>query len=156
MALEEIAAGADIPIPRFLGQSPGGLDSSGDSDMKNYAMKIASTQDQHLTGPARMADMVIARDAGLDMPPRFRWRSLVDISDQEQADILEKTTNAVDKMVAGYYATEDDAQAIITERTGVQFSDPVPEKPEPMLDLPEDGPPSPDDDGDGDAPPSGS
>ena len=59
-------------------------------------------------------------------------------------------------MVAGYYATEEDAQAIITERTGVQFSDPVPEKPEPMLDLPEDGPPSPDDDGDGDAPPSGS
>ena len=82
--------------------------------MKNYAMKIASSQEQNLTGPARMADMVIARDAGLDMPPRFEWRLLVDISDQEQAETLKNVSDSVSTLVERFIIREDQAQDIVS------------------------------------------
>ena len=135
--VEDIAAAGDIPLTRFLGQSPGGLDSSGDSDAKNYALLIAGMQARMLTAPTKQADVVIARDAGLDDPPAFDWQPLVDLTDQEQAEILKTTSEAATGMVGSFIATEGDAQRLVSERTGFRFREGVPEPPEPDLGIEE-------------------
>lgn len=46
--LQILSAGSDIPATRFLGQSPGGLNATGDSDLENYYNHIAAWQRMHL------------------------------------------------------------------------------------------------------------
>lgn len=43
-----LAAGSDIPATRFLGQAPGGLNATGESDLENYYNNIASWQNTRL------------------------------------------------------------------------------------------------------------
>lgn len=42
--LQILSAGSDIPATRFLGQSPGGLNATGDSDLENYYNHLSSWQ----------------------------------------------------------------------------------------------------------------
>ena len=59
-----LAAAADIPATRFWGQSPVGMNATGESDMKNYASNVAAQQKRLLTEPLRTLDVVLARSAG--------------------------------------------------------------------------------------------
>lgn len=43
-----LSAASDIPATRFLGQAPGGLNATGESDQANYYDMVASFQRQHL------------------------------------------------------------------------------------------------------------
>lgn len=48
----QVAAGAaDIPLTRFLGQSPGGLQSTGESDLRNYYDRLKGEQETALRPP---------------------------------------------------------------------------------------------------------
>lgn len=42
--LQILSAGSDIPATRFLGQAPGGLNATGESDLENYYNHIAAWQ----------------------------------------------------------------------------------------------------------------
>lgn len=46
--LQILSAGSDIPATRFLGQAPGGLNATGESDLENYYNHIASWQRMRL------------------------------------------------------------------------------------------------------------
>lgn len=46
--LQVLSAGGDIPATRFLGQAPGGLNATGDSDLENYYNSIGADQNQRL------------------------------------------------------------------------------------------------------------
>lgn len=46
--LQILSAGSDIPATRFLGQAPGGLNATGDSDLENYYNNVASWQRSRL------------------------------------------------------------------------------------------------------------
>lgn len=46
--LQVLSAASDIPATRFLGQAPGGLNATGDSDLENYYNSIESQQRQRL------------------------------------------------------------------------------------------------------------
>ena len=46
-----VSGAAEVPMTRFLGQSPAGMSSTGDGDMKNYYDKIQSIQMLEI-GPA--------------------------------------------------------------------------------------------------------
>src|SRR6185312_12636580 len=43
-----LSAASDIPATRFLGQSPGGLNATGDSDLENYYGRLEGEQEQTL------------------------------------------------------------------------------------------------------------
>jgi phage-related protein (TIGR01555 family) len=89
----QIAAGAaDIPATRFLGQSPAGLNSTGDSDMQNYYDRIASDQELRLSPALEKLDKAIIRSSlGTSDPAIFyNWNSLWQMSDNEKADIAKK------------------------------------------------------------------
>lgn len=46
--LQILSAGSDIPATRFLGEAPGGLNSTGRSDLENYYNMIRAWQQSHI------------------------------------------------------------------------------------------------------------
>lgn len=82
-------AAADIPATRFLGQSPAGLSSTGESDIRNYYDRVASDQAMKLTpAMARLDDVIVASALG-SRPSEihYRWNSLWQMTDKEKAEI---------------------------------------------------------------------
>ena len=81
-----LCAAADIPATRFWGRSPEGMNSTGESDMKNYANHVRAMQNRMLNDPLKILDQVLVRSAGLgEEPPEFEWRSIIDSSAEEEA-----------------------------------------------------------------------
>lgn len=82
-------AAADIPATRFLGQSPQGLSSTGESDTRNYYDRVSSEQEMKLTPAMSRLDEVIIRSALGDRPDEvyYEWRSLWQMTDKEKAEI---------------------------------------------------------------------
>lgn len=86
----QVAAGAaDIPVTRLLGQSPSGLSSTGESDVRNYYDQVSARQENELRPTLSRLDEVLIRSALGARPPEvhYRWASLWQISDKERADI---------------------------------------------------------------------
>ena len=79
-----VAAMAGIPATRFLSRAPDGMDATGDSDMKNYAIHVGSMQRLMLAEPLKFLDMAIARHVGLAAPPEYEWQPLMDLSESER------------------------------------------------------------------------
>jgi len=96
MYLQVAAGAADIPVTRFLGQSPAGLNSTGESDLQNYYDRVASDQELRLTPALEKLDKVLVRSAlGTDDPNIFyNWNSLWQMDDGAKADIQKKKAEA--------------------------------------------------------------
>ncbi len=108
---KRLAAIADIPITRFLATSPGGLNATGDSDAKNYAIRIASMQENLLTDPLHTLDTAIAAHAGLDMEDEeWYWVPLLELSDLEKAEAIELTTKAITAVYREGLVDEEEAR----------------------------------------------
>lgn len=94
----QIASGAaDIPATRLLGQTPGGLQSTGESDLRNYYDRISAGQNLNLRPALYRLDEVLIRSALGVRPPEvhYVWAPLWQISEKERAEIAEsksKTT----------------------------------------------------------------
>ena len=87
----QIAAGAaDIPVTRLLGQSPSGMNSTGESDVRNYYDRLASEQNVFLRPRVEKLDEVLIR-SGLGARPEevhFAFSPLWQLGEKEQADIF--------------------------------------------------------------------
>lgn len=85
-----IAAGAaDIPATRFLGQSPDGMNATGESDMLNYENRLSSEQELVLRPPMeRLFDVMICSALG-SRPAEVDWKfaPLRQMTEAQQADI---------------------------------------------------------------------
>lgn len=93
----QIASGAaDIPATRFLGQAPGGLNATGDADIRNYYDRLAGEQTTVLMPAMAVLDEVIIRSALGSRPPEiyYEWNSLWQLSDNDKADIALKKAQA--------------------------------------------------------------
>ncbi|MGY2049582.1 DUF1073 domain-containing protein [Methylobacterium sp. JK268] len=87
--LQTAAGAADIPVTRLLGQSPAGLDATGDSDLRNYYDHVAARQAVELTPALARLDALLLRDAlGRSAPEVwYAWRPLLRDSEREKAEI---------------------------------------------------------------------
>lgn len=85
--IEILAGAADIPITRFMGQSPGGLNSTGDSDIRNYYDGIASKQENELRPALEKLDTVLLRIAGAPGTASYTWNNLWQLTQQEQVSV---------------------------------------------------------------------
>jgi uncharacterized protein len=88
-----IASGAaDIPATRMLGQSPIGMNATGESDIRNYYDRISSDQEVILRPALSRLDEVIHRSAlgKFDDNIYYEWKSLWQMTDTERADIAVK------------------------------------------------------------------
>jgi len=92
-----IASGAsDIPVTRFLGQSPAGMNATGESDIRNYYDRVRADQTTELTPTMHILDECIVRSAFGSRPDDvwYEWRPLWAMSENEKADVAYKKAQA--------------------------------------------------------------
>ena len=73
--IQILSAGSDIPATRFLGQAPGGLNATGESDLENYYNVIDAYQRQRIEPQLRRACDVVGY---WKFPKQWeKWRELL-------------------------------------------------------------------------------
>lgn len=89
-----LAAGSDIPATRFLGQAPGGLNATGESDLENYYNNVASWQNTVLkANEIKMYNILgvscFGREKWQSIKPEFdiEYKQLWNLSETEQATV---------------------------------------------------------------------
>lgn len=127
-----VAAARKIPMTRFTGSPPVGLNATGESDMKNYVMMMEANRENrfhdHLDN---RLDMVLARNAGMKEPPEYEWRSLLQLSDTEIAEAFEKKVLGLKAAAESYFIDEDEGREALNGDPVVgDLHGPPPEPPE--------------------------
>ncbi len=109
MMLQITSGAVDIPAPRFMAQSPGGLNASGDADIRNYYDMISAMQQNTVSPAMKMLDECLIRSALGVRPPEvhYIWSSLWQMSEKERAEIRDRNASSASKLVdAGIYPPE--------------------------------------------------
>jgi uncharacterized protein len=94
----QLSGAADTPLTRMFGQSPGGMNSTGDSDLENYRDSLKSSQVTDLAEPIQTLYELTHRSLyGEDLPDEFGWEfsPLGQLKDQDKASITGTITSAV-------------------------------------------------------------
>lgn len=111
---QQLSGATGIPLVRLFGQAPAGLNSTGESDFRQYYDEIAQQQDQRLRpGIGKILALEHRSLFGTDLPDGFAFEfvPLWQLTEEEKANVLEKKTNAV---VTAYDA------ALISEQTALR------------------------------------
>lgn len=99
--LQIVSGAADIPLTRFLGSSPGGLNSTGESDLRNYYDSLSSYRADTIRPVIERIDDVLAADAGGTLSANEWWDfgPLWEPSPKEKAEIADKKASTTQKYV---------------------------------------------------------
>lgn len=95
---QQLSGALQIPLVRLFGQSPAGLNSTGDGEMRQYHESIAQQQERRLRpGVTKLLDVLCRSELGVAPPDdfSFEFNSLEKMSDADKADIAQKTTASV-------------------------------------------------------------
>lgn len=95
---QQLSGATQIPLVRLFGQSPAGLNSSGDSDLRTYYDGISQRQNASLRdGMSRLIALLSRSVLGVDWPDDadFDFRSLWQLDDTEKATIAKTIAEAV-------------------------------------------------------------
>lgn len=104
---QQLSGALQIPLVRLFGQSPAGLNSSGESDLRTFYDHIRQQQRRHLLGGITTTYKLIAQSEGIQLPPDFSldFKSLWDLDDVQKAEVADKTektvADAYDKAIIG-------------------------------------------------------
>lgn len=112
--IEQLSGALQIPLTRLLGQSPGGLSSTGDSDITTYYDNIQKQQEVRLrSAMTKILDLTCRSTLGYALPGgvRFKFNPLYTMDEPERAEVAVKTTGAI---VSAFQA------GIIDKRTALQ------------------------------------
>ena len=97
-----VSGAADIPATRLLGQSPAGLNSTGEADLRNYYDRVSAMQEIEMTPALFRLDECLIRSAlgARDPDIHYRWAPLWQMTDKERADIFKTKADAA-RAIAG-------------------------------------------------------
>lgn len=97
--LQVVAGASDIPVTRLLGESPKGLNATGETDIRNYYDNVSSRQQIELRPALANLDEMVIRSALGSRPAEiyYEWAPLWQLSDKEKADIQWLKTQAAEK-----------------------------------------------------------
>ena len=109
---QQLSGALQIPLVRLFGQSPVGLNSSGESDLRTYYDGIRKDQKAELGPGVTKMYRAIARSEGVDLPEGFSvdFRSLHQLTEKEKSEVAEQDVRAIT-------AAEDGG--IISQRTAM-------------------------------------
>lgn len=128
---EQISGATGIPLVRLFGQSPAGLSSTGESDLRNYYDHINKLQENQMrAGIHKILEVMSRSELGKKLPDGFTFdfNSLWQMSDTEKSTIASNDANTVSTLyTSGVYTKkialrEIQQQAQITGR-GTNISD---------------------------------
>lgn len=109
-ALQCVSGAADIPITRFLGQSPAGMSSTGESDLRNYYDAVASMQTLEIDPALSILNEVLIRSALGDRPAdvNYQWSSLWQMDDVQKATVSKSVAETIKILSETRLFPEDD------------------------------------------------
>ena len=100
---EQISGALQIPLVRLFGQSPAGLNSSGESDLLTYYDSLSKQQEQKLRAPlVKIVDILSRSVLGKAMPrgSRIAFNPLWLTKDAERVETASKTIDTILKVHA--------------------------------------------------------
>lgn len=105
---QHAAGAADIPTTRFMGMSPGGMNSTGESDLRNYYDRVSAGQALEMSPAMMRLDEALIRSAtGARKPAiHYEWNPLWQLGEKDKADIF-KTKSDAARTLAGTGGTSE-------------------------------------------------
>ena len=129
-----VAAAAEIPLTRFWGTSPVGLNATGDGDMRNYVLTLEAERQNILPPVYDRIDEIIFRSEGLGDPEEYRWPSLLELGEDEIAQAAKTKAEALAAAINAGIMDEDEARdALSGDEVFGELSGEAPGLPEPIL-----------------------
>lgn len=95
---QQLSGATQIPLVRLFGQSPAGLNSTGESDLRNYYDAIKAKQQKDLREPVNKLSTILYRSAVGGNPPegfRAEFNPLWQMSDTEKGALAKTIVEAV-------------------------------------------------------------
>lgn len=99
---QQVSGALQIPLVRLLGQSPAGLNSTGESDLRTYYDGINQQQNRYLKLGMLTTIRMIGRSIGVSIPSgfNFKFRPLWQLTEKDKADVAKVTTDTVSAALA--------------------------------------------------------
>lgn len=100
---QQLSGGFGVPLVRLFGQSPAGLNSTGESDFRNYYDGINATQNRDYKVPVTITYRMLAASAGIKLDDAFgiKFRPLWQLDEVQKADHASKTVTTAAAAVEG-------------------------------------------------------
>ncbi|MDQ9023188.1 DUF1073 domain-containing protein [Acinetobacter sichuanensis] len=98
---QQLSGALGIPLVRLFGQSPAGLNATGESDLANYYDNINQQQEGRMRSPLhRLLEVVSQSALGKPLPTSFKFdfASLWQMDDKTKAEVANTTADAVTKV----------------------------------------------------------
>jgi phage-related protein (TIGR01555 family) len=94
---QQLSGALQIPLVRLFGQSPAGLNATGESDIRNYYDSINQLQERDMRRALELLLDVTMRSEGIGKPDGFTWEfsPLWQLSDKEKADVAQQYSTAI-------------------------------------------------------------
>lgn len=94
---QQIAGALQIPLVRLLGQSPAGLNATGEGDLRTYYDGIAKRQKKQMKRPVLALYEIMARSLGIDVSGglRIRFKPLWQLDEKAKAEVAKSKTESV-------------------------------------------------------------
>jgi len=96
-SLKRIAAAAEIPATIFLGQSPDGMNATGDSDLSIFSDRLTAIREINIDPFLYKVDKIIAISNGYEVS-EYEWVNPFPKSEKEDAEIRQINTNMLANM----------------------------------------------------------
>lgn len=117
MALLQVVSGAaDIPITRFLGQSPAGLNSTGEGDMRNYHDRIQSIQNLEIRPATELLDACLLASAAVPPKSFYAWSPLEQMNEKQLAEIGKLFAETAASLTTSQILTPDELRAGVSNQ----------------------------------------
>lgn len=97
---QQLSGASQIPLVRLFGQSPAGMNATGESDLSNYYDNINQQQERRMrTAIGKLLRIVSLSALGKPLPDSFSFdfASLWQMDDVQKADVASKVTDAISK-----------------------------------------------------------
>ena len=121
---QQLSGALQIPLVRLFGQSPAGLNSTGESDVRTYYDNVNSQQNKVMKVGITKLYQVLAKSLGISVPDNFRiqFRPLWQLTEEQRASITKTVVEAVSAakeaaLISDYVAMSELRQ--ISDLTGI-------------------------------------
>ena len=100
MFMLEVAGATKIPATRLFGRSPAGMNSSGESDAKNYRLTLEQTRAKSVMPALDKLMPVICMSVLGRVPSGVNWKlpSLMELPPSERQQLVDATSNLLERL----------------------------------------------------------
>lgn len=100
---QQLAGSRQIPLTRLFGQSPAGLNATGESDLRTYYDGIKHKQELKMRSPMTKVLFVTAKSEGIKLGDKdtFQFRNLMQLSELERSEVFSRDAQSISGLESG-------------------------------------------------------